>query len=270
MNGLDLETAKEFTYSLSAEWVDSAQGYMFNMPQFFPIDDRGWGNERWKHNYGFCMELHNQFTYKKGQVFEFMGDDDVWVFIDNQLAIDLGGPHPPASDSVDLDTLGLTEGNTYDFDFFYCERHVEGSSLKFTTSIVLYPCGQTDSDGDNIGDICDICQNGDPNVKLKVPPTTGSTVKVSLVLENTVQINPGLDFHLDFGDGTTQDVHTGTDTTISHTYSKPGDYKITVQSDAASGCAAGSDEVEVTITNRVAPKCAEIGLLTLLNAPSKR
>ncbi len=43
------------------------------------------------HNFSFCMESHSEFVYTPGQKFKFSGDDDVWVFIDKKLVIDLGG-----------------------------------------------------------------------------------------------------------------------------------------------------------------------------------
>jgi fibro-slime domain-containing protein len=69
----------------------------------------------------------------------FTGDDDLWVFINNRLVIDLGGVHGPESASVNLDTLGLTAGNTYNFDLFFAERHTSGSNFRVETSIVLEP-----------------------------------------------------------------------------------------------------------------------------------
>ncbi len=63
-----------------------------------------------KRNFNFCVESHGTFSYVKGQKFQISGDDDIWVFINDKLVIDRGGVHPPASDSVLLDTMGLNQG----------------------------------------------------------------------------------------------------------------------------------------------------------------
>jgi fibro-slime domain-containing protein len=118
---------------------------------YFPIDDfnrfgetsashyRDRATGSWvdgkQHNFHFCMEMHANFTYRKGQVFRFSGDDDVWVYIDNRLAIDIGGTHGPVADSVFVDTMKLTPGRKYDFDLFFCERKTQGSNLLIQTSI---------------------------------------------------------------------------------------------------------------------------------------
>ncbi|MEN6428796.1 MAG: fibro-slime domain-containing protein [Phycisphaerales bacterium] len=111
--------------------------YQYSDSTFYPIDDQLLGNEGRSHNYHFTLELHSEFTYQTGQTFTFTGDDDVFVFIDDQLVIDLGGVHSALTASVNLDTLGLTAGENYSFDLFFAERHTTESSFTMQTSIAL-------------------------------------------------------------------------------------------------------------------------------------
>jgi fibro-slime domain-containing protein len=123
---------------ISLTLTEGAPGiYTYSNGAFFPIDGLGYGDQGNAHNYHFTLETHTTFTYAPGQTFSFTGDDDVWVYIDNELVIDLGGVHGAMSASVSLDTLGLTAGNTYDFDFYFAERHTTASSMTITTSIPL-------------------------------------------------------------------------------------------------------------------------------------
>jgi len=90
-----------------------------------------------KANQHFCFESHADFYYDPSQVFRFSGDDDIWVYINNKLVIDLGGNHMAAPSHVALNTLGLTEGNLYPIDIFFCDRRTTTSSVRITSNIYV-------------------------------------------------------------------------------------------------------------------------------------
>jgi fibro-slime domain-containing protein/uncharacterized repeat protein (TIGR02543 family) len=118
--------------------------YEFSSLDFFPIDGRGFGSEGLgQHNYSFTMVMRATFTKRPGLVFEISGDDDIWVFMNGKLILDLGGIHTRASASCNLDNLpdniGLQNNQTYNFDLFFCERRTSGSSLTIRTNMNLKP-----------------------------------------------------------------------------------------------------------------------------------
>ena len=133
--------SKTVTFDLALVGGSSPPQYGYDNQSFFPIDNMLWGNEGFDHNFGFTVELHTKFRYLGGEKFSFTGDDDVFVFLNGKLAIDLGGVHGAESGSVDLDAmagaLGLTVCNVYDFALFYNERHTSQSDLALQTTIAL-------------------------------------------------------------------------------------------------------------------------------------
>jgi fibro-slime domain-containing protein len=125
---------------------DPANGnlYTYDNQFFFPIDGMGFGNEGLDangemRNFWFTTEIHTKFEYRGGEVFTFNGDDDLWLFINGKLAIDLGGLHPKLLSTVNLDdqaaVLGITKGKRYTMDIFHAERHTDASTFHVETSI---------------------------------------------------------------------------------------------------------------------------------------
>jgi fibro-slime domain-containing protein len=131
-----------YVYSRMGDYdtYDATTSWRGDSAEYFPIDKYGQDPPHSGHNYSFCTELHTTFVYQSGLKFEFTGDDDVWIFVNDNLYVDLGGLHNAKSMFLNLDKMtDLTFGNTYNFDLFQCERHMIHSSSRIATNLKMAP-----------------------------------------------------------------------------------------------------------------------------------
>jgi fibro-slime domain-containing protein len=122
-------------------WLEPVgETFVFDSTAFLPLAD--WG---YKDTYGFTTELHTNFEYKGGEVFTFRGDDDVFVFVNGFLGVNLSGVHTAQEGSIDLDSkatdFGLEIGKSYTFDLFQAERQPTGSNFRLETTLSFTGCG---------------------------------------------------------------------------------------------------------------------------------
>jgi len=98
--GVNLSSALTLTFD--NEQSQPGGTYTYQNNAFWPINNKLFGNQSLGKNFHFTFELHTDFTYTPNQLFTFIGDDDVWVYVNGKRCIDIGGVHGAVNGSVRL------------------------------------------------------------------------------------------------------------------------------------------------------------------------
>jgi fibro-slime domain-containing protein len=125
------------SFTLSNEGSADPKLLTFTANPFYPIDGQLGGNQGDAHNNYFTYEAHINAAYAPGTTLTFSSADDLWVFVNNTLALDLGGVHAAETGTLSIDAALAGQhaeiGQPYQIHLFYAHRgsgHVPSITLQ--------------------------------------------------------------------------------------------------------------------------------------------
>lgn len=223
-DGSVYDTAKGVIYNSQTDHVTTREGTTYvrgNLQaenRFDPISGKYFGNNGSKYlevvdpnqndithyykntNYNMTLEGHAQFIFYEDDnlYFNFAGDDDVYLYINGIRVLDMGGAHAISKCGISLNNVkelcGLKDGQVYDFDFYYMERHGTAANFGFETNIkIVDPSMLTEKvayqNGTNVGNYGFVDANQPVNYQFKLTNNGDAKIEELAFKDNAIGVS---------------------------------------------------------------------------------
>ena len=151
-------------------------------------------------NFNMTLEGHAQFIFYEDDnlYFNFTGDDDVYLYINGIRVLDMGGAHAISKCGISLNDVkelcGLKDGQVYDFDFYYMERHGTAANFGFETNIkIVDPSMLTEKiayqNGVNVGNYGFVDANQPVNYQFKLTNNGDAKIEELEFKDNAIGVS---------------------------------------------------------------------------------
>ena len=223
-DGSVYDTAKGVIYNSQTDHVTTrgdttyVRGNLQAENRFDPINGKYFGNNGNKYlevvdpnqvdikhyynntNYNMTLEGHAQFIFYEDDnlYFNFTGDDDVYLYINGIRVLDMGGAHAISKCGIKLNDVkslcGLKDGQVYDFDFYYMERHGTAANFGFETNIkIVDPSMLTEKvayqNGVNVGNYGFVDANQPVNYQFKLTNNGDAKIEELAFKDNAIGVS---------------------------------------------------------------------------------
>lgn len=151
-------------------------------------------------NYNLTLEGHAQFIFYEDDnlYFNFTGDDDVYLYINGIRVLDMGGGHAISKCGIKLNDVkalcGLKDGQVYDFDFYYMDRHGTAVNFGIETNIrIVDPSMLTEKvayqNGTNVGNYGFVDANKPVRYQLKLTNNGDAKIEELTFRDNDIGVS---------------------------------------------------------------------------------